>query len=243
MTLKIGIGLAFYQDFDSLRRMLQSCQSYPIDLIIAIDGKYDTHPAAKSLSDKPVRDLFKGFQTPYKLIDAPNLSQNAKRQIYFDKSEEYGLDVLIVMDTDEFFISQKTNWPLFVDDLRNKIADHAHTWVQCYCIPTYLTHKGTEKMPKDYVENLPRVFHQPWKLTYVEDHYTIRTKSTGVLQTTQSTQVLSNIALGHDHDLRSEKYKQQTALYEDELIQYENTHREQRREEFSDKLYKQNHSK
>lgn len=242
MTLKIGIGLAFYNDFDSLRRMLQSCQEYPIDMIIAVDGKYDTYPATKPLSDKQTKDLFKGFQTPYKLFDAPNLSQNAKRQIYFDKSEEFGLDIIIVMDTDEYFIASKTNWPLFMDDLRQKIADHAHTWVQCYCLPTYLTDKGVEKMPKDYFENLPRIFYQPWKLTYVEDHYTIRNKNTGVLQTTQSSQVLSHIALGHDHNLRSEKYKQQTAQYEDELMAYEDAHKQQWRDEFSEKLYKQNHS-
>lgn len=242
MTLKIGIGLSFYNDFDSLQRMLLSCQSYPIDKIIAIDGKYEGYPSKQMYSDKEVLDLFKTSQTPYHIYKVAEKSQNEKRQAYFDAAKEHDLDVIIVMDSDEYFLHEKTNWPLFMDDLRDKIANHAHTYVQCYCIPTYLTHKGIEKMPDAYVENLPRVFHQPWKLTYVDDHYTIRNKTTGVIMTSTSNQVLEHIALGHDHTLRTKQYKANTKKYEEELVEYENSVRDKRRQEFSDNVYKHNHS-
>lgn len=213
--------------------MLQSLQSYPIDLIIAVDGRYDIHPSQNLLSDKQTRDLFKGFQTPYKLIDAPNLNQNAKRQIYFDKAAEYGLDIIIVMDTDEYFIHDKTIWSAFLTELEQKIRrENAQTYIQCYCIPTLLIDKGVQRMPDCYTENLPRVFYKPHTLQYVDDHYTIRNKKTGVLMTTQSNQVLSNIMMGHDHKLRTKAYNEYCKQYEDDLIVFENENRTKRRDDF-----------
>jgi hypothetical protein len=124
--MKIGIGLSFYQDFDSLRRMLTSLQAYPIDLIIAIDGKYKGHAARRTLSNAECIDLFKSFQTPYTLDISPNTSQIEKRQRYFDLAID--LDCLIVMDSDEYFIQENTVWDLFVEDLVCKIKENSTTY-------------------------------------------------------------------------------------------------------------------
>jgi hypothetical protein len=240
MTLRIGIGLSFYEDFDSLRRMLMSCQSYPIDLIIAVDGPYKGYPVpAKSThSSQRVLDLFQSFQTPYDIWDGCLKDQNEKRQTYFDKAKDSGLDIIIVMDTDEYFIHEQTNWPLFMEDLEQKIKDDAHTWKQAYCLPVYLKDKGTEQMKQGYYENLPRIFYRPWELRYVDDHYTIRNKKTGVMMTFEGNSVISNIAMGHDHNLRTKQYNANTKKYEEELIEYENSVRDKRREEFSNEIYK-----
>lgn len=238
MTLRIGIGLSFYEDFDSLRRMLMSCQSYPVDFIIAVDGKYEGYPAKTDLSSKECRDLLKTFQTKTILLDAPNRSQNVKRQVYFDLAERWNLDVIIVMDTDEYFLHEKTNWPLFMEDLEQKIKDNDHTWRHAYCIPVYLKDKGTQQMEQGYYENLPRIFYRPWELRYVDDHYTIRNKTTGVMMTFEGNATISNIAMGHDHDLRTKEYNANTKKYEDELIEYENSVRDKRREDFSNEIYK-----
>lgn len=241
-TLKIAIGLSFYNDFDSLRRMLMSCQSYPIDLIIAVDGRYEGYPTKEPLSNKQTIDLFKGFQTPYTYISAADESQNKKRDVYFAACKEHGIDCLIVMDSDEYFLHEFTNWPLFIADLEKKIQENAHTYRQAYCIPVVLGDKGIQKMPAGYTENLPRLFYKPWELQYVDDHYTIRNKKTGVMMTFEGNATLSDIAMGHDHALRTEQYNANTEKYEDELIEYENSVREKRRQDFSDSLYKQNHS-
>jgi hypothetical protein len=222
--------------------MLMSLQSYPIDLIIAVDGTYQGYPAKKLYSSKKVLDLFKSFQTKYVRYDAAGLSQNEKRQLYFDFSLEHQLDVIIVMDTDEYFIHERTNWPLFMEDLEQKIKDNAHTFRQAYCIPVVLGDKGIQKMPAGYTENLPRLFYRPWELQYVDDHYTIRNKNTGVMMTFEGNATLQSIAMGHDHSLRTKQYKANTQKYEEELIEYENSVRDKRRQDFSDNLYKQNHS-
>lgn len=233
-NLKIGIGLSFYEDFDSLRRMLQSCQSYPIDLIIAVDGKYKGYPAKNWNSSDKCYDLFDSFQTPFHRIAGPpsTLSQNEKRQIYFDVCKEDNIDCLIVMDSDEYFIHEKTNWPLFIEDLEQKIKDNAHTFKQAYCIPTVLVDKGIQKMPEGYTENLPRLFHRPSEVQYVDDHFSIRNKKTGVLMTFEGNSVLQHIAIGHDHSLRTKQHNKSTQAYEENLILEENASREQKRDDF-----------
>ena len=42
---KIGIGLCFYQDLHSLTRRLYSLQPYPIDYLIAVDGRFKEYPS------------------------------------------------------------------------------------------------------------------------------------------------------------------------------------------------------
>lgn len=162
--------------------------------------------------------------------------------MYFDLSKALGLDCLIVMDSDEYFIHERTNWPLFIEDLEQKIKENAHTWRRAYCIPVVLGDKGIQKMPAGYTENLPRLFYKPWELQYVDDHYTIRNKKTGVMMTFEGNPTLAHIAMGHDHSLRTKEYNTNTQKYEDELVEYENSVREKRRQEFSDNVYKQNHS-
>lgn len=214
MALKIGIGLIFYNDFDSLRRFLQSLQSYPFDRLIAVDGRFKGHTGKTPLSDKKTRDLFKGFQTPYVIIDAPDISQIEKRQIYLDKSEEYDLDVLIVLDSDEFIRTDLTNWPLFIEELSNILKANRHTYIQGYTIPSYVNQKRYGSMD-DYVINVSRVFYRPHTLKYVESHFEIRNKTTGVKMFYQSdTTVLQHLIIGTDHKLRGKEYMKQHDDYE-----------------------------
>lgn len=215
-----------------------SCQSYPIDMIIAIDGRYKGYPSKTDVSSEECRQLFRSSQTPYMLIGEPDLSQNDKRQLYFDWCKDQKIDCLIVMDSDEYFIHERTNWPLFIEDLEQKISNNTHTYRQAYCIPVVLSDKGVQKMPADYTENLPRLFYKPHELRYVDDHYTIRNKKTGVMMTFEGNSTLQHIAMGHDHDLRTKEYNANTKKYEEELIEYENSVRDKRKEDFSNEIHK-----
>jgi hypothetical protein len=219
--------------------MLMSLQSYPIDLLIAVDGRYSGYPTKEHQSSTECYDLFKSFQTPHHILAAPSaFNQNEKRQIYFDLCKEKKIDCLIVMDSDEYFINERTNWPLFMEDLEQKIKDDSNTYRQAYCIPVVLSDKGVQKMPADYTENLPRLFYRPWELRYVDDHYTIRNKKTGVMMTFEGNSTLQHIVMGHDHALRTKEYNDNTKKYEDELIEYENSVRDKRKEDFSNEIYK-----
>lgn len=212
MTLKIGIGLSFYQDFNSLHRMLDSIKRYPFDCLIAVDGRYKGYPGTRELSSADVRDLFASFQIPYMLIDAPNISQIEKRQIYFDESAKTPLDILIVMDSDEYIIHYRTKWDAFVKELEEHIDANKNTWIQGYTIPFQINQK---RYTPDYIINGARVFHRPWELQYVDNHFTIRNKRTGINMGYQTdTTLLTQLMIGTDHKLRNEEYMKQHDAYE-----------------------------
>ena len=86
--LTIGIGLCFYQDLHSLTRCLYSLQPYPLDYLIAVDGKFREYPAEGELSDRTCIDLVKSFQRPVKYLATIGLEEMEKRQIYFDHFEQ-----------------------------------------------------------------------------------------------------------------------------------------------------------
>ena len=196
LNLKIGIGISFYQDFDSLYRMLQSLQSYPIDTIIAVDGKYAGHPAGPLLSDNDVLNLLNSFQTRTFIFELGGRSQIEQRQIYFEKSKEYGLDVIIVMDSDEYIIHERTDWRKFVEELEEHIRMNKDTYVQGYSIPLIINQKRYKE--KDHTINSPRVFYRPWELQYVDNHWTIRNKKTGVAMGYQTDRTkLESLVIGH----------------------------------------------
>lgn len=212
--LKIGIGLSFYQDFDSLRRLLQSLQSYPIDRIIAMDGRYKGHSGKEPLSDKKTRDLFKTIQTPVTLVDAPDSSQIVKRSLYFSECKLFDIDVIIVMDSDEYIIHDKTSWPRFMQELEEHIAMNKDTYIQAYTIPLLINQKG-QRYPPNHLINSARVFHRPWELQYVDNHFTVRNKKTGVNMGYQTaTTKLEHLTIGTDHKLRAAEYMQQREMYE-----------------------------
>jgi hypothetical protein len=234
MTLRIAIGLSFYEDFDSLRRMIQSCQSYPIDMIIAVDGRYKGFDSKNGISSQKCIDLFKASQTPFDIDVSIDKDQNVKRQRYMDlcAPKAHDIDCLIVMDSDEYFIHEGTNWPLFIEDLEHKIKENENNYKQGYCIPTLLIDKGIQRMPEGYYENLPRLFHKPHTLRYVDDHFSIRNKQTGSHMTFEGNSVLNHITLGHDHDLRTIEYSRLTKEYQENLIKEENAIRKQRQDDF-----------
>lgn len=224
--------------------MIKSIQPYPIDLLIAVDGRYADYPVtkiSKSISSSnDCLDLITNEETnkiPYKIIDSTTkdgslMTQQQKRDVYFDYCKDADITCLIVMDSDEYFLEDKTDWALFMDDLSEKMRDNAHTYKQAYCIPTTLKDKGIEEMPDGYTENLPRLFTKPYELKYVDDHFSIRNKRTGVLMTFEGNSTLQHIALGHDHKLRPKEYTANTKKYEEFLIIQENEQRERKRDDF-----------
>lgn len=230
MTLKIGVGLSFYNDFESLRRMLQSLQSYPIDHLIAVDGRYKGHQGKEALSNDETLDLFDTIQTPHIIYQAPNYTQIAKRNMYFELSQDHDLDVLIVMDSDDFIVHDKTNWPLFVEDLESRIHTNEDDpkKSQSYCIPVRGYHiqgdRNSDQVDSDTspVTNILRVFYKPHELEYYDNHYTIRNKHTKLSQYYHSFWITVNhLMLAHDHALRTPEHNKQMSEYEKQEEQYE----------------------
>lgn len=219
--LKIGIGLCFYQDLHSLTRCLYSLQPYPLDYLIAVDGRFKEYPTEGEISDQTCIDLVKSFRHPVKYIAAPGLDEMEKRQKYFEECNRYGINVLIVLDSDEYIVPTATNWDLFHLDLLDKINNNV-SYRQGYHIPTI--RRKLDKNEENIldvdgdVQNLPKLFYRPGCLEYVENQYTIRDKKTGLIQIYNGNAVCQHIMIGHDHSLRSNKSIDEHLIYQNRLV-------------------------
>lgn len=221
-NLSIGIGLCFYQDVHSLTRCLYSLQPYPLDYLIAVDGKFREYPAEGEVSDQQCLDLIKSFQHSVRYLAIIGLEEMEKRQKYFDECSKLGIDVLIVLDSHEYILPTATNWDLFHLDLLDKINTNV-TQAQGYCLPTI--RRNLDKNEENIldvdgdVQNLPKLFYRPECLEYVGNQHIIRNKRTGVIQRYGRNSVCQHIMVGHDHSLRSNKSIEEHLTYQDRLIQ------------------------
>lgn len=225
--LKIAVGLNFYQDFDSLRRLLQSLNCCAFDHIIAVDGKYKEWPDKKApaLSDKACVDLLMSMekQTPVTYIKAPNKTQNEKRQLYLEACapEKLGMDVIVILDTDDYILCDKTNYKSFKADLEYKISVD-QTYRLGYCIPCHMWDQWPHPDLGGQVQNICRVFYQPHMLKYSETHFTLRHKQTAVIQVYSGAVICDHIEMAHDHKLRDETYQDTATTYSKRLYEREN---------------------
>lgn len=98
-NVKLGAGVIFYQDYFGMRRLLYSLRN--LDYVFCIDGRFKDFPNKDELSSESVRQTVKSFPNAI-LIDAPNLSEPEKRDIYFKLAQQYLCDWLLVIDSDEW---------------------------------------------------------------------------------------------------------------------------------------------
>lgn len=94
-----------------MKRLLDSTSVF--DKVICPDGRWIDYEGPQ-LSDDGSREIVESYSNTV-LIDAPDLPQYQKRNIYFENSQ--GLDYLLVMDSDEFIF--KLDMDLFLQSLES----------------------------------------------------------------------------------------------------------------------------
>ena len=122
---KIAAGVCFYNDYLSLRRCLESLQKDNVDLVFCVDGRFKQFGEAgkyPDLSDDGSRDLVLSYDNTI-LIDMPNSWEVQKRQAYIKACEDFGIDYLLIIDSDEYILYDQhdptvgTNWDKFIDKM------------------------------------------------------------------------------------------------------------------------------
>lgn len=92
-------------------RLLDSARIF--DKIICVNGRWIDY-SGPALSNDGSKEVVESYPNTV-LIDAPDLPQYQKRNIYFENSQ--GLDYLLVMDSDEFIF--KLDMELFLKSLES----------------------------------------------------------------------------------------------------------------------------
>jgi hypothetical protein len=98
--MRCAAGIIFYNDKESLKRCLESVSPH-LDYIFCIDGKFRSYHATNNLSTDGSRDIVKSYDNTI-LTDFNGGSESEKRQRYLQLASDYSIDMLLVIDCDEY---------------------------------------------------------------------------------------------------------------------------------------------
>lgn len=238
--LKIAIGCIFYQCYEELKRLIDSIPKGFIDYIIAIDGIYkynkEQNPTLPLTSTDGSRDLimYNNNKFEYNLVDLSNTTEFEKRNLYLEICQELNVDVLLIVDSDEFFIFPEGVKPedafnTFKRNLELTINKHKKDH-NVFGIRTLNIHEKEDDKIGSYK---PRIWYKPAEMRYVfGSHYhyanVVREKETldsfkanRICYCQHCESVVKGIILAHDHGLRTEKQIQLHDQYVEYLKRFE----------------------
>jgi glycosyltransferase involved in cell wall biosynthesis len=199
----LAVGVCGYDDDVGIERLLNSCWTH-VDLVFIIHGPFD-----KWSGDAPEH---KGCDSTFPNVICHHtwrLPEYEQRQFYLDFCEEYGIDWLIIADTDEYF-HPESDWGEFVKE-RERACDSDYL----YNIKNY-TEIGGLLLGLDQ----PRLIKNPSKVQYIQGHhYMLAEKGTDEAIIAKDT--LYSIKLCHDPSIRTPERKDKHDQYIKWLRRYE----------------------
>lgn len=226
MKLTFGVAISFYQDVKGLRRCLESVYGN-VEYVLCVDGRYsylseeEGEPLSTDGSREYIREIAQEFEgRGISLIDAPNLTEAKKRQVYVDATEQYGIDCLLILDSDEYVFC--ADWLKFRHECYQKIlVRDAGLW-NIYNIPF-------REMDR------PRLWWQPWKIEVGPCHYDFTLKDDPTCREINlggdSMHLIGNIVISHKHDMRSVEHQFARERWEKKQQAIEDANRLKLREE------------
>src|ERR1041385_3302490 len=98
----IAIGCCYISDPEGIKRLLDSCYK-EVDLCFMIDGPFANYTGDYDIQTDLIVDEYPNVV--YR--DSNHLLEHQKRQIYLDLCGEYGIEFLVIVDSDEYFYDCK----------------------------------------------------------------------------------------------------------------------------------------
>lgn len=205
---KLATGLCFYEkSLASIKRCVESIKDY-VDVILAIDGRFDNFPDSQILSSPEVREYLQSIQNVV-LVDYPG-SEVAKRQKYCSLCLEYQCDYLLIIDSDEY-VMPNSKWEEFKNNLRNcENTSNIYGIRFAYAAPVHM-----DTTP------YPRLWYKPYEVQYIK-HNLWQTSLQGQVSSTSGHELIEGIIMAGDDNLHTPKYIDQGRDYQRHLIRQEN---------------------
>src|SRR3990167_2825849 len=199
--MKIAIGYCYYNDLKSIQRGLPTLVN-EVDLIFAIDGKFSLRDGP-DYSEDGSTEFLESFDNV--IIEKFVGMEHDKRQKYIDLAVKYNVDVLIIIDSDEYVSA--ADWPLFRENLE-KILDSEQNI------------HGVNFFTDNNITQYPRIWIRPHQIKYWNAHCLFEVNG-NVVRSPKSLKPVLGITLQMDDSMRSEKYLKDTTDYQYKMISYE----------------------
>ena len=206
----LAVGCCGWDDKEGTERLIESCWR-KVDLIFYINGWYKHHEEPISITPNGLddNDFLNKYPNVIK-IDVYDKFEYQKRQVYLDLCEQWCIDWLLVVDTDEYF-HPDSNFEEFIEERKRVCNDRDHL----YNLKNY-TEIDRLLLPLDQ----PRLIHFPSQIHYLNGHhYQLAINGTDEAITAKDT--LYSVKLCHDPHLRSQERKDKHDEYIKWLKRYE----------------------
>jgi hypothetical protein len=205
----LAVACCGFDDPEGLERLIKSCWKY-VDLFFYIDGSYiGYNPGNIEYIEKETDYILKDYPNVIK-IEAYDLFEYQKRQIYLDLCKEWCIDTLIIVDTDEYF-HPDSDWTAFTEERKQVCNDKEHL----YNLINY-TEFDRILLPL----NQPRLIKNPNQVHYLNGHhYQLAINGTDDILVAKTT--LYSIKLCHDPHLRTQERRDEHDVYIKWLERYE----------------------
>ncbi|MHA2142573.1 MAG: glycosyltransferase family A protein [Candidatus Thorarchaeota archaeon] len=100
--MKWAAGIIFYDDKKSLERCLESIYEH-LNHVICVDGRFKKFDSPHDLSTDGSREIVLSYSNTL-LVDVVGKHQPDKRNRYLELSKDYGIDILLVIDSDQYAV-------------------------------------------------------------------------------------------------------------------------------------------
>lgn len=185
VDLKIGFGLTFFQAKKELQRLVSTL---PKDIpIFAVDGRCTGYPSKHELSNDGSRKVLQKCGAT--IIDGNDIMEYQKREMYVRVAEEYGIEFLVVIDSDHQLVG---NWEQFFRELQAARSDKD----SLFSMPVYT--QGIDNVWR--FSYMPLILYNPAQLHYEERHDKICFNG----EQQHSKKIINGIMQINDHALRTQ---------------------------------------
>jgi len=196
--LIIAVGYCYYNDLESIKRGLVTFVN-DVDYVFAIDGKFSMRKGSDFSTDGST-EYVKSFPN---VIHAQFTGmEHDKRNIYCEMATEMDVDVLIILDSDDYVVN--ANWTIFRQNLENikNSKENIHGLRDYY--------SGQEWTPR------PIIWLRPNEIRYHKAHNIFNVNG-NLVRSPPYTVPVDGISIKMGDELRNNDYLQQTDEYQKKL--------------------------
>jgi len=197
----IAVGLSYYNDLKSIQRSINSYID-DVDFVFAINGRYSLRDGS-DYSDDGSTEYLEQFDNV--IIENFVGMEHDKRNRYLELAAEMDIDVMLMIDSDEYVI--EADWEKFRDNIDLLKKEPAIHGVKFYY---------TDKEWTVY----PRIWVMPQSIRYYRCHNIFNVNGQ-IIRSPGNLKAVEGISMGMNDDLRSEQYLQGTSEYQKRMLEYE----------------------
>jgi len=223
--MRTGAGIVFFDDAKGLDRCLRSIASN-VDLVITIDGKFKEFDEDYDVSIDGSREVVESYPNT-KYYCYPNITEIEKRNKYLEIAAKFGIDFLIVIDSDEYAVIDKEEMRRNLRFIKagKELSEACNQFIpEVYGIKMF--EEQYEKQNIIVERYNERLLYKPGYLRYSAIHSNLidinnRNRN---FTTSKYTGEIGGITLYNDDRLRSSSYiskslKYQTYLFNSERLE------------------------